>query len=186
MSCLIRPIKHICAILIFLSTALNANAQSIAFSYKGDWSSWIPICDSDRYWGTYSWGGTSLKISRYADMSGIILKSPGGREVFSFQISNFNFPNKKTRKEHLKTDKWFVLYGTVDYYVNDNYPTAEDLAKNCLLVIPNPRSDQSPSVKRHTTCEIRIAPFKKEPTCWNVYFDGIGIGISTRNLKFKK
>lgn len=186
MSWLIRHIKHISAILIFLSMALNANAQSIAFSYKSDWSSWMPICGSGLSWSTSSWGGNSLNISRYTNMSGIILHSQGGREILSFQINKFTLPDKKARKEHLKSGQWFSFYGTVDYYVNDDYPTAEDLAKNCRLVIPNPRTDQSPSVKRHTVCEIRIAPFKKEPECWNIFFDGIGIGIDTHNIKFKK
>lgn len=186
MSNLVRRNKYISSILLFLSVVLNSNAQSIAFSYKGDWSSWIPICSPDRYWITSSWGENSLKISRYTNMSGIVLRSQGGREILSFQITNFTLPDKKSRKEHLKTGQWFSFYGTVDYYVNDDYPTAEDLAKHCRLVIPNPRTDQSPSVKRHTVCEIRIAPFKKEPECWNIFFDGIGIGIDTQGLTFKK
>lgn len=189
MSCQSRHIKHLCAIFIFLSMALSTNAQSIAFSYKGEWSSWMPICDLDQHWMTSSWGGNTLKLSIYQNRSGLVLRSRGGREIFSFKIDyidDFALPDKKARKEHLKTGEWFSFWGTVEYYVNDEYPTAEDLAKNCRLVVPNPRTDQSPSVKRQADCKIKIAPFKKEPECWNIYFDGIGIGIDTHGLKFKK
>lgn len=173
-------------ILIFLGVStLESNAQSIAFAYKGDWSSWLPIGGSGLDWNSYRWGADELRISRYTDMSGIILTSYSGREILSFRITNFRLPDKKERKAHEKSGQWFSYYGTVDYYVNDEYPTAEALAKDNCLVIPNPRTDKTPSVKRHTVCEIRIAPFKKEPQVWNLFFDGIGIAVSTQGLKFK-
>lgn len=183
-----RSISSLIQIIIFLILGfitISAQAQSIAFSYKGDWSSWDPIARN-----TYSYNflgpSNTLKISRYTDMSGIILTTSGGREILSFRINNFKMPDKKERKEHMKTGQWFSYYGTVDYYVNDAYPTAEAIAKRSYLVIPNSRTDETPSVKRHTICEIRIAPFKKEPEVWNVFFDNIGIGISTKDVKFKK
>lgn len=185
MNKIITNLVQIIVIWVLGLTAMEANAQSIAFAYKGDWSSWMPICGSGLDWNSSRWGGDELSISRYTNMSGIILKSAGGREIFSFQITNFRLPDKKERKAHEKSGQWFSFYGTVDYYVNDEYPTAEALAKGNCLVIPNPRTDKTPSVKRHTVCEIRIAPFKKDPQVWNLFFDGIGIGISTQGLKFK-
>lgn len=183
-----RIIIYLSQVIIFIILGLSTKevqAQSIAFSYKGDWCSWMPIGGSGLDWNSSRWGGDELRISRYTDMSGIILKSAGGREILSFRITNFRLPDKKEIKAHEKSGQWFSFYGTVDYYVNDEYPTAEALAKGNCLVIPNLRTDKTPSVKRHAFCEIRIAPFKKEPQVWNIFFDGIGIGISTQGLKFK-
>ena len=177
------PKRHLFIVCLF--SFGNAFSQEISFAYKGEWSSWMPICGSGISWSVSKWGGNELTISRYTDMSGIVLKSPGGRDIFSFRITNFRLPDKKERKAHEKSGEWFSYYGTVDYYVNDEYPTAAALAKGNCLVVPNPRTDVTPSVKRHTVCEIRIAPFKKEPENWNIIFDGIGIGISTVGIKFK-
>lgn len=173
------------AIIASFAFPTNVIGQSISFNYKGSWSSWEPICGSGLSWASSGWGGNDLQISRYTDMSGLLLKSPGGITVFSFQIPNFRLPDKKQRKEHLKSGQFFTFYGTVEYYVNDEYPTAEMLAKNDRLVIPNPRRDTTPTVKRRASCEIKIAPFKKEPEVWNLFFDNIAIAISTQGIKFK-
>lgn len=107
-------IKLVLMILLF-SSASNANAQwKESFNYRGDWSSWQS-----------AYG----EIAHYVDDSGIILKTPGGQTYFSFQISNYIPPTKKQIKEHLKSGQWFEYIGTVEYSVNDAYPTAEALAK---------------------------------------------------------
>jgi hypothetical protein len=179
---------YLASIIIFMTLGFSTkevHAQSLAFSYKGDWSSWIPICNPNSFGDARSWGGTALKIFRYTDMSGIILQSEGGKTIFSFRIANFRLPDKKERKAHEKSGRWFSFSGTVEYYVNDEYPTAEVCAKDNCLVIPNAREDKTPSIKRQTSCEISIAPFKKDPQIWNIFFDGVGIGVSTRGLEFK-
>lgn len=144
-------------------------AQDVAFCYGGDWSSWYPV---------------DAKVSAYTDGSGIILKTSGGREFFTFQINHFIPPTKKEIKEHKKTNQWFEYTGTVTYYVSDSYPTASDLAKHNTLVRPNPRTDVTPVVKRTAIATIKIAPFKKAPYCYNVWFDGIGIGVDIRGFSF--
>lgn len=150
---------------------LFASAQwQQSFSYKGDWSSWKT-----------EYG----QISHYTDDSGIILKTSGGQTYFSFQINNYVPPTKKQLKEHLKSGKWFEYTGTVEYSVNDTYPTAEDLARASRFVIPNPRVDQTPSVLRRTTCKIRIEPYKKLPSNYNVFFDNIGVAISIQGMTFQ-
>jgi hypothetical protein len=152
---------------IFLSQ--NANAQEVCFNYKGAWSAW------EAYPG---------RISKYTDDSGLILRSSGGIEFFKFQISNYRKPTKKEIKEHYKNKQPFTYYGTVDYYVSDRYPTAEDWSKASTFIIPNPRMDQTPTVLRHTVCEIRILPYKKHPEVYFVGFDNIAVEISVQGLKW--
>lgn len=149
----------------------SANAQwKQSFNYRGEWSLWQSVHG---------------KISHYADDSGIILKTPGGKTYFSFQITNYVAPTKKQLKEHLKSGEWFEYTGIVEYCVNDTYPTAEDLARASSFVIPDPRTDQTPSVLRKTTCRIKIQPYKKLPANYNVFFDDIGVGISISGMAFQ-
>ena len=164
--------KLILFLLVFCGLfKFQINAQSICFNYKGEWSPWEDI----RY----------FKVYRNNDCSGLTLKTNGGLKALSFQITNFRFPDKKEREEHLKSGKSFSYYGTIEYYVNSALPTAEDIAKRCLLVAPYPRSEIETPTLRRSVCEIRIKPFKKEPEVWNIFFDNIGIAISTKGLKFK-
>lgn len=187
---IIKIIRNIFIILIFSGIVNNSEAQSIAFNYKGEWSPWIPICRTD-YYIANSWGANSLNIFQqtfFGDVAGIGLKSAGGSTIFLIHINTDELKpiDKKERKRHLKNNEWYHYSGTVEYYVNDAYPTAEDLAKDCCLVIPNPRTDKSPCVKRQAKCTIKIAPYKKSPEVWNIYFDDIGIAIGTTGIKFEK
>jgi len=159
-------------VLMCLYPIMVAAQWNQTFSYKNNWSSW----DTGRG-----------RIQIYSDQSGIILKTDGGQKYFSFQITNYVPPTKNELKEHLRSNLWFEYYGTVEYMVNDNYPTAEALAKSCCFVIPNPRIDNSPSVMRRTTCRITVAPYeyKKLPSTYNVFFDNIGVGISIKGMDFE-
>lgn len=157
---------------MFILMTQNCFAQwKESFNYRGEWSSWRS-----------EYG----KISHYVDDSGVILKTSGGQTYFSFQITNYIPPTKKQLKEHLKSGQWFEYNGVVEYSVNDAYPTAEALAKASHFVIPNPRADQTPSVLRRTTCRIKIEPYKKLPSNYNVYFDNIGVAISIQGMTFQE
>lgn len=166
-----NPLLTFLLLIVVLSTTCMAHAQwKQSFSYHGDWSSW------QNEYG---------KISHYHDESGIILKTSGGQTYFSFQISNYTPPSKKELKEHLKNNQWFEYTGTVEYMVNDQYPTAEALARANRFVIPNPRYDQTPSVMRRTSCTIRIQPYKKLPANYNIFFDNIGVAIDISGMSFQ-
>ena len=156
-------------VFLILVCSIVTNAQQVCFNYKGSWSSW-ESCPG--------------RISKYTDDSGLVLKSAGGIKFFRFQINNYCKPTKKEIKEHYKNKQSFSYYGTVDYYVSDRYPTAEDLSKASVFVIPNPRSDQTPTVLRHTVCEIRILPYKKHPEIYFIAFDNIAVEISIQGLKW--
>lgn len=146
--------------------------KNISFCYKGAWSSWVPMYES---------------LYRSTDWSSLILKTkPGQINFFEIDIKNYSFPSKKDIKKHLKENKWYEYTGTVEYYVNDDYPTAEVVAKRERLVMPNPRIDQTPNVKRTAKATIKIQPFKKTPKVYNVWFDNIAVGLDISNVKFEK
>ena len=131
-----------------------------------------------------SWSSTPGKVSTNPLYSAITLKTTGGLVYFSFWISNYEEPSKEDRKYHDKNNEWYEYSGWVEYIVNDTYPTALDFSKASHFVVPNPRFDETPTVTRKASCTIKIAPYKKHPEVYNVWFDNIGVGISIRGLKF--
>lgn len=165
--------------LIISIVALFANAKGYyketdkvmcSFYYKGDWSKWIyypvtaTISDLD---------GTLTLYLRY-----------DGKRIFTVTIPRYNSPSKKELKQHRDSREWFVYTCTVEYYVDDNTPTALDLAKKaCFIKAPNPRKDVTPIVLRKATATIRIHPYKKVPEGFNIYFDKIAVGISLKSLR---
>lgn len=155
-------------LLIAMFCPESISAQRANFWYKGEWSSW------DSYPGrTFSNDNNTI----------IVLKTPGGQQYFAFSIDNFIPPSKKELKSHQKSGEFFEYRGTVEYCVNDKYPTAEALAKACTFVLPNPRYDQTPTVTRTASARICIAPYKKKPTVFNIWFDNIGIAIYVSDFK---
>lgn len=158
-------------LLFFVTTPIGLIAQKLTLCYKGAWDEWREV-------GTL--------IAKYRDDSGFILKTRGQIEYFSFRINNYIPPSKKEKKIHRQNNIWFEYQGTVEYYVNDRFPTANDVAKCGVLVMPNPRIDETPCVKRTCMAEIKIAPYKDEPECYNIWFDNIGVGLDVRGLKFDR
>lgn len=144
-------------------------AQRACFNYRGEWSQWA------------SCPGKVYTNSQY---SSITLKTSGGLEYFSFWITGYREPTKEEKKYHQKNDVWYEYTGWVEYSVNDTYPTAADFSKSARFVVPNPRYDTTPTVTRKTNCKIKIAPYKKHPEVYNVWFDNIGVGVSISGLKF--
>lgn len=159
--------KKILLLLILVCTSIVATAQRANFCYKGEWSQWR------------EYPGRTFSNS---DNSAIVLKSAGGTQYFAFFIDHYVKPSKKDLKQHIKSDTWFEYTGTVEYCVNDEYPTAESLAKACRFVVPNPRVQDTPTVTRTTRATIKIAPYKEVPVVFNIWFDNIGIGISVRDF----
>lgn len=100
---------------------------------------------------------------------GLSMKDSGGNVYWSFIITNY----EKGRKN---------CTGIVEYYVNDTYPTAEDLAKANVFVKPDYRTDKTPSVKRTAKASINIVNEEKKPAVFNVWYDNIGVGISVRDV----
>ena len=152
-------------------------AQRMCFNYGGEWSAWSKSFTTELF--------SEPKVKIYGDGSGVFLYNAGGREIFNLKISNYIPPTKQERKDHYKNSQWYEYEGTVDYYVNDKYPTAADLARANTIVSPNSRTDETPSVMRHAKATIKIAPYKDNPEVYNLWFDGVGMAVSIQGLHFE-
>lgn len=167
-SCLFFCLRQIILNIIIIIPTITV-AQKACFNYKGSWSNWELIYGD---------------ISKYSDGSGYALNS-NGLIYFSFKITSLLPTTKEELKEHLKTGEWIEVNGWVEYYVNDMKPTAADVAKTSYFVIPNPRKDKTPNARRMASATIKIAPYKNKPEVYNIWFDGIGVGLDVRGLKFQ-
>lgn len=141
-----------------------------SFCYKGSWSDW-------KYWNG--------NIAGYPNRSGLALRTYGGITYFSFKINNYVPPTKKEIKQHLKTNEWFAYSGVVEYCVDEDKPTIEDIAREHFFVYPDPRISDRPIETRRAQCTIRIAPYKKQPSCYNIFFEGVGIALDIQGIVFR-
>lgn len=73
----------------------------------------------------------------------------------------------------------------MEYYVSDDYPTIEKILTRYEfpMILPYGKTVRA---KRTAKATIKIAPYKKEPNCFNIYFDGVGVGISFSKWPFEK
>lgn len=147
-----------------------ADHYSTSFCYKGQWSSW-----ENHYFPTSSymrdyddWRIYSIE-SPEKDIIGLRLEDRGGNTYYGFKITNY------TRGKG-------TYEGIVEYYVNDTYPTAEALARANTFIIPNFRTDETPSVKRKARATIKIINEEKKPAVFNIWYDNIGVGFDVRNV----
>lgn len=136
---------------------------STAFCYKGQWSNW-----EQWYFSLSSTPNIYEITSEEKHIIGLALKDSGDNQFFSFKITNYT-PGKKD------------FIGTVSYYVNDQYPDAEKLARYNHFVIPNHRTDTTPSVERTAEAKIKIIN-DGAPAVFNIWFDDIGIAFDVRRV----
>lgn len=104
---------------------------------------------------------------------------------FKFEMDNYYRTTKKERKAHTKTNQWYEYSGWVEYYVTDDYPTIEKVLEVYKFPMIEPKG-QTSRAKRRARATIKIAPYKNEPECFNIYFDGVGVGISFNKWPFNK
>lgn len=183
-------------LLLFLVIAipLFANAQITTFetcaNVHGYWTSWQPRNQYYQYLGTSS-NEMKYMISynRYSKVfNGLEFRKASANEwdwCFKVEIYNYTRPDKKERKAHEKSKQWYEYSGWVEYYVTDEYPTIEKVLETYKFPLISPTGETA-RAKRRARATIKIAPYKKEPTCFNVYFDGVGVGFSFRSWPFDK
>lgn len=126
---------------------------------------------------------------------------------FSFQINGFVVPSKKDIKKHYKNKIWWEYSGYVEYYICDLYPTVVDVFKEKGRLLREDDLSYSDYDRKLSTLKaskmakgqsfnpigfkkvrknatIKIAPYKKVPQVYNIYFDGGGYAIDLNNLIF--
>ena len=174
--------KKFLTFFIFIITANAIKAQISTCSWH------------DGYWGQWKSHSSSLDVrynefSIFGNYSGFIIYKRNAHPseyIFKFQADSYITPDKNTIKTHFKNKIWYEYSGTVEYYVTENYPTIAAILKafefpyfNC-----NSGSTGNPCVKRTAKAIIKIAPYKKRPQCYNIYFDDIAVGIDMETTYF--
>lgn len=149
-----------CSILHALTVGY-ANYYSTAFCYKGQWSQW------DTNYLEY--GNVQRHSASNGDIIGLNLLDRSGNVYYRFMITDY----VRGQKEYT---------GYVEYYVNDHRPTAEDIARLNNFVIPDYRTDKTPSVKRTAKARIVVVNDGRRPEVFNLWYDNIGVAISVRNI----
>lgn len=139
----------------------------------------------DGYWGL--WRNTS-GCSIRGNYSGFIIYASQDHPsmyFFKFQISNYIVPDANTLKYHRKSNEWLQYSGTVEYFVSETYQTITDVLRRNHF--PSKfDSNKEPVAKRTTNATIRIAPYKDHPKVYNIWFDGVGVGIDLNDIHFKQ
>ena len=173
--------------MLFLLTSCITKAQISTCAYHdGYWGEWIS------HTFRYGYGiPDKEQFKLYGNYSGFIIYQATDHPseyIFKFNADSYSTPDKKTIKYHLKNNLWYVYTGTVEYYVTESYPTITSILKaydftyfNC-----NSGSAGNPCAKRTARATIKIAPYKKRPKCYAIYFDNVGIGIDLENCYFKQ
>ena len=180
--------KKILFLIVIVITSLTASAQiKVCAYYDGYWGEWEEAYQSDLY-GMLNPTLPYLKI--YGNYSGFCTYQNTvhpSNYSFKFQITNYTIPDKKTKKEHLKSGKWYEYSGTVEYYVNEELPTIKDILKRGSIVGRFPTISQSyGTYRRIANATIQIAPYKDYPQVYNIFFDGVGVGIDLQTVYFNQ
>ena len=170
--------KKIFSFLILVAFPLYTLAQiSTNIYYDGYWGTWKKEYDT---YTKDSW------YQLYGNNSGFIIYNQifhPSQYFFKFQIDSYSAPSKEERKNHRKNDIWYEYTGTVEYFVNSDYPTIKDALKG-VYAFPCVRNDNGN--KRTARAIIKIAPYKKYPQVYNIWFEDVGIAIDLGSLHFNQ
>lgn len=165
----------LCVSFIFLVIIAKAQIRTCAFydGYWGEWKEqWIP--------SLFSSTPEEFFYKLYGNESGFIVYDVGDHPseyVFKFQINNYIAPTKQQIKEHNKKQEWYEYSGIVEYFVVENYPTIKDILKKWGFPLYHQHVTGTPVAKRVANATIKIAPYKKHPELYNIWFDDVAIGI---------
>ena len=166
--------------------AYSQVSMSTAAYVHGYWTSW----EEKNYSNGYYFNRTfQLNGQVNGDtFSGMEIRLNGKQPwdwCFKFEIDNYYKPDKKSRKEHQKNNTWYEYSGWVEYYVTDEYPTIQQVLEKFEFPVVQPTGETA-RAKRRARATIKIAPYKKAPECFNIYFDGIGVGLSFSECPFEE
>ena len=170
-----------------LNLALVGKAQiSTCANYDGYWGQW------KSHTTRFMYSSPSYKYGLLGNYSGFTIYNRYDHPsnfVFKFLIYGYSEPTKKEKKEHYKNNEWYEYSGAVEYYVTERYPTIKEVLKAWDFPIYNSSSATSdnPCVKRKVyDAKIMIAPYKKRPRVYNLWFDDVGIAIDMEDSFFPK
>lgn len=179
--------RIIISLLLFVIPLFISAQIKVCGYYDGYWGEW-----EDAYCtNLYGMLDTSLPyLNVYGNYSGFCTyqnTAHPSNYSFKFQITNYTIPDKKTKKEHLKNGKWYEYSGTVEYYVNEELPTIKEILKRRSFFGRFPSISQSNGTKkRNVNATIQIAPYKDHPKVYNIWFEGVAVGIDLNTVYFNQ
>ena len=169
--------------LTLLAIATKAQIRTCAY-YDGYWGKW-----KDQWLPSlFSSSPEKFYYDLYGNESGFIVYNKGDHPsdyVFKFQINNYVKPSKQQIKDHYKRNDWYEYNGTVEYFVVESAPTIKEILKKWGFPIYHDWSTRNePIAKRVANATIKIAPYKKHPELYNIWFDDVAIGIQLVYIHF--
>ena len=166
--------KFIFLISVLLCYSSNSFAQiNFCAYFDGFWSPWGEVTEA-RVYGSYE-GFVVHTVS----------EGPWNYR-FKFTIHDFKVPNKKQRKKDIKANRYYEFSGTVEYYVSDIYPSALSVFRDNKgpNLLPSKNRRGNPAKKITSKATIRVAPFKDVPRNYNIWYDGVALGINLNTTYF--
>lgn len=181
--------KYILTLILLLIGWIGAYSQchvamAKAVYINGNWTSWDQMSFEDGKWAKFEYEGTGKLMSFWR-----LRIREFGEELdnwcFSFEIDDYERPNKETRKDHYKNGTWYEYSGWAEYYVSDDYPTIKRVLEVLRFPWIGPHGETL-RAKRRAKATIKIAPYKKAPTVFNIFFDGVGVALAFDKCPFDK
>lgn len=136
----------------------------------------------NKYWGKWQDNPAYVIGKGDSDDSFIIYTQYSHPSAYIMKITINNMlieKDKREIKKRIKSNQWYESTGTVEYFTNQEFP---DFNKQ-IISWPSPSlsailNATNPNVKSIVSkATIKLAPYKKNPETFNIYFDGVGIGI---------
>lgn len=161
-----------CALLFVANSSFGQ--KSVSCYFDGYWSSWRDMPPNAKLKGNYD--GFII----YNDSEG-----PWNYR-FKFTIDDFKVPNKKQRKKDIKKKNYYTYTGTVEYYVTYNHPSALSIFRDNRgpTFCPAMLDGGTPAKKITSKATIKVAPFKKLPKVYNIWYDNVALAIDLGTTYF--
>lgn len=136
------------------------------------------------------WSGPSINLGIRGGYAGFTIGDIWGGEWdpwFRFTIDNFYIPDKETRSQRVKSKTWYEYTGTVEYYVDDDAPSAYACFKEYGHdMFVSMRGHENRGIKKIVSrARIKIEPYKEHPKVYNIFYDNVGLGIDLNTVYFK-
>ena len=129
------------------------------------------------YWG--KWSSSNSYVAYGTDAQFIIydkLRHPS-RYDLKVVITNFDFPDAKEKRKHLKTGEWYTYEGYIEYQPQFDDSTKEYNLDAFVHSFHAGYCYYNPGLKKLKAI-IKIAPYRKSPQTYNIWFDKYGLGLS--------
>lgn len=161
----------ICVVLCLASICAKAQLNSTNQYINGIWGAWKSV-----YPYSYSSSPDFQATGKLSDLIIFPTGSHPSNYICRLRILNFAYPDKKTRKQHYKSGKWYVYKGILEWSVpEDVTPTV----KNFVATFPS-RTAVKDGRYYKSNVTVKVYPTKNYPygnLTYNIYFGDSGMGI---------